>query len=219
MKRQIRSGVFETNSSSVHTITFDNTGLRERDPNDLRIDRDGKIILTKEGKVALCLTSGNDYIKKEFDDEEIHLQTAGSDVTCTIPNIENNDFSIRIEGSNSQYYDKDTIDIKLSELQSQITTLQTQLEEDKKLYEGIHVDAIYDVRFTLSNGERVYHTIDCNKEGYKPIGILNVSTGSFSFVATSYDLNQETGIATVNYTAIFSGTDAQPKLNVLYKPV
>ena len=45
MKRQIRSGVFETNSSSVHTITFDNTGLRERDPNDLRIDRNGKILV------------------------------------------------------------------------------------------------------------------------------------------------------------------------------
>lgn len=40
IKRQIRYGVFETNSSSVHTIVYSNTGMEE---SKFKLDKDGKI--------------------------------------------------------------------------------------------------------------------------------------------------------------------------------
>lgn len=41
MAKKIRSGVFETNSSSVHSLVFSKEGL---EPSVLPVDRDGKII-------------------------------------------------------------------------------------------------------------------------------------------------------------------------------
>ncbi len=41
MKRQIRRNVFETNSSSVHSITFSNSGL---EPSKLKTNTNGEII-------------------------------------------------------------------------------------------------------------------------------------------------------------------------------
>ena len=40
IKRQIRYGVFETNSSSVHTIVYSNTGMEK---SKFKLDEDGKI--------------------------------------------------------------------------------------------------------------------------------------------------------------------------------
>ncbi len=42
MKRQIRRNVFETNSSSVHSITFSNSGLES---SKLETNADGEIIV------------------------------------------------------------------------------------------------------------------------------------------------------------------------------
>lgn len=41
MKRVIRSNVFETNSSAVHSLAIDSSGLR---PSELPVDKDGYIV-------------------------------------------------------------------------------------------------------------------------------------------------------------------------------
>lgn len=41
--RTIRYGVFETNSSSVHTITFSRRNIK---PSEFRLDKDGKILMS-----------------------------------------------------------------------------------------------------------------------------------------------------------------------------
>ena len=40
MKRKIRKGVFETNSSSVHSLVISNEG---REPSEFKLNKDGEI--------------------------------------------------------------------------------------------------------------------------------------------------------------------------------
>jgi len=98
-----------------------------------KIDGNGIIIISKEGKVQLCLTNDNIYVKKEFDDTEITVEEMTSDVICSIPNEIDGDYSMSIEGSSSNYYDKETIDLKMEELQQSIeqnTNSINNLEND-----------------------------------------------------------------------------------------
>ena len=58
MAKKIRSGVFETNSSSVHSLVFSKEGL---EPSVLPVDRDGKYLIT-------CLY----YLSGGFDAEGVY---------------------------------------------------------------------------------------------------------------------------------------------------
>ena len=145
------------------------------------IDGDAKVVLTKEGKVAVCIVSKNVYAKKEITESEVEVKTATSDVICTLPNIETNNFELSIGGSSSDYYTKEEVDDLIKNKVDKDNVFgdldfNNISEENIDAYEKRNFSVAHNVEATMLTGNSKYGTINNGVLTFNEKGIYYVSS-------------------------------------------